>query len=198
MRLTTKLQQKRILRSALPGALVILWALSPQLSAQAVPGLSVGQRVRIVGGANAEPVIGTLIARRSDSLVIGRERDTIAVGRSNLLFVERSLGTRHEVKKAMRIGAVVGASLGAIASAATWKPCEETVPGSCFFSTDNVRDAAVVGGIIYAVPGLLVGAIAGLVIKSEKWVPVSVASVSQFRVVPRSGGVVAQMSFSFH
>ena len=54
------------------------------------------------------------------------------------------------------------------------------------------------GAIIYAVPGLLVGAVAGLVIQSEKWVPVSVASVTQFRVVPHTGGVVAQMSFSFH
>ena len=43
-----------------------------------------------------------------------------------------------------------------------------------------------VGGIIGVVPGVLVGAIAGLAIKSEKWVPVSVPSVSQLRVAPRA------------
>jgi hypothetical protein len=147
-----------------------LCALSAQLSAQAkaAPVLSVGQRVRIVAGASTGPVIGTLIARRSDSLVIGRERDTIAVGRSSLRFIELSLGTRHEVKKAMRTGMVVGASLGAIASALTYKPCQETLVESCIFASNNVGDAAVFGGILGAVPGLLVAAIAGLAIKAEK------------------------------
>ena len=187
-------------RTALHGAVVVLCALSPQLSAQATAAtsVSVGQRVRILAGASGEPIIGTLIARRSDSLMIGRERDTIAVVRSNLRFVELSLGTHHEVKKAMGTGIVVGASLGAIAGALTYRRCEETFYGSCFLSPGNVSEAAVGGGIMGAVPGLLIGAIVGLARKAENWVPVSVASVSQFRLAPRARGVVAQLSFSFH
>ena len=201
MRLVPKLHYRRNLpRTALPCALVMLSALTAQLSAQATtaPGISIGQRVRIVGASTREPVIGTLLARRSDSLVIGRERDTIAVRRSDLWLVDRSVGTHHEVKKMASTGMVIGAAVGAIASAVTWRPCVETVYASCLLSSSNVGDAAVVGGIIGVVPGLLVGAIAGLAINSEKWVPVGVASLGQLRVLPRAGGVVAQMSFSFH
>ena len=200
MRLATNLHHSCTLnRTALHGAFIVLCALTTPLSAPApASGISGGQRVRVGTAASREPVIGTLIARRSDSLVIGRERDTIAVRRSDLWLVDLSLGTHHEVKKAMRNGMVVGAALGAIVSAVTWKPCVETVYGSCFLSSSNAGDAAVVGGIIGIVPGLLVGAIAGVAIKSEKWVPVSRASVSQLRIVPRAGRVVAQMSLSFH
>jgi len=201
MRLATKLHHSRVLhRTVFRGSLVMFCALSADLSAQATaaPGLIVGQRVRLVTISESDPMIGTLIARRSDSLVIGRGRDTIAVGRSSVTRMELSLGTRHELKKAMRTGVVVGASLGAIASAATWKPCQETAFESCLFSSENRGDAAVVGGVIGVVPGLLIGLIAGLAIGTERWVPVSVASATQLRVFPRPGRIDAQFSFSFH
>ena len=78
------------------------------------------QRIRVIAGEGAPPVIGTLIARRSDSLVVGREKDTIAVERNDLTRIDQSLGPRPAVSEGMFIGLLVGTSLGALAFAATF------------------------------------------------------------------------------
>jgi len=49
-----------------------------------------------------------------------------------------------------------------------------------------------------AIPGMFLGAILGSRVNGEKWVPVSVQSVTLLRVVPRGQGVSAQLSVSFH
>jgi hypothetical protein len=87
MRLATKQHRRRISsRAGLTGALIITCILSAPLSAQstAATALSVGQRVRIVPWEGAPPVVGTLIARRSDSLIVGRGKDTVGVERNDM------------------------------------------------------------------------------------------------------------------
>ena len=103
---TTKCRRRVSSSQSLLGVLIIACGFAAPLAAQstAVTTLGIGQRVRIVPWEGAPPVIGTLIGRRSDSLFVGRETDTVGVERNALTVIEQSVGRRGMVKEGMLVG----------------------------------------------------------------------------------------------
>jgi hypothetical protein len=180
------------LSSAPAGAQIIPW-LEPQRG-----------RVRIssptlVDGKHE----GRVISAVSDQIVIqlnGRT-DSVTFRRGELSSLERSEGTQSRGRRGMAIGFLTGAVVGAISGAnyeaqcdtSVWgvARCEEVIRRNA--NTNYAASHAMGTGVL----GLLVGGGIGLLVRSERWVPVERAHWAS-RVspaAPTSGGAGMRIAF---
>jgi hypothetical protein len=172
---------------------LLLMAGTTGLHAQAA--LTPGSRVRVVQPTptNRTVAVGRLVTSWGDSVQLADDAGamaTVYVGRARRLEV--SLGRQRRTGQGAMSGLLIGGGIGAVLGAATWQPCPPDA-WLCF-SPDNRAQAAVLGGVLIGVPGMLIGAIAGSG-NRERWERVRV--VPQIGVTPSANGVTVGARLAF-
>jgi hypothetical protein len=167
------------------------------LAATALHGqqpLAPGMRVRVTAPNVHRPVaIGNLVRIIGDTATIvdtSGSITTLVLGSDRRL--DLSLGRHRRVGRSARTGFLMGAVAGAALGAATWAPC----PPDAFlcFQPENRGQAAVLGGVVLGVPGLLVGALVGTA-KSERWERVRSHTDVALFVRPSDAHIGLRMAF---
>lgn len=162
--------------------LLVPAALAGQDSLPLAPGTRVRVTTRSIAVDSTVTVlrrqVATVVASRSDRLVltpVGRARDTVSVGLSDVTLLEASRGRHRQTWKGMAVGAGIGAATGVVVTAIANERCE----GDDWCIVGNIgRGVAIVsGGVIGAMGGALVGGIIGATHVTERWrtVPLQVA-----------------------
>ena len=165
--------------------MVLIFALTPDGSSQAVP--SPGERIR-VRQVDGTVLTGTLTTLSPETIQLSVGSDVAEVPVARIEVLETSLGKSSSSKNVaitMVVGGVVGAAIGAVA----WEPCSWLCISP--FETET-RSSAVYAGLAI---GALVGLPVGFLVRSERWSPValpaSVASRLTIRpVIGRGVGLV--------
>jgi hypothetical protein len=116
-------------------------------------------RVRVVG--SSEPQIGTLARASGDSVLVRYLPDArpVAVSAAQLSTFETSLGKKGNTRKGAVVGFVVGTVVG-VAYGISWA----SEPNNDFAVHEIAATGLIVGGV-----GALLGAIAGVAIRTERW-----------------------------
>jgi len=144
---------------------------------------AVGERIRVRTTSNIPQVVGTLETRESDYLVVRTtESGPMNIAWADISRLQVSRGTKSNAGKGALIGAGVG--LGS-ATALTIGVCSSP-DADC--SEDG--GAIVLGFTMFVGGGALVGALIGLVARSERWVDVP-PDRWQIEVAPDPNGGVA-------
>lgn len=163
-------------------ALTVCTASVGALLAQQPLPIRSGPRVRVSGAElPAGKVVGNLSRLDGDTLVVGRTR----IPAQWVSRVEVSAGRRSHWLAGMGIGALVGATFGAIAEAAADPHC--TNKSVC------VPFAAAAFGVL----GMPVGLLVGLFVRTDRWQD---TTLDQLRIVPfseESGRFGLTVSFRF-
>ena len=150
--------------------LTICMMLSPSLTrAQAVSGLSPGERVRIVATAlGTDKQEARVIAVRKDEIDFRLDvsGDSIAVSREQLTAVDHSVGTRGWGRRGMAIGALAGIAIsGARAIGYDPPTCD---PASYYCETK--QGAFIAGSVFLGMLGATLGGVIGLLTRTDRWV----------------------------
>lgn len=140
------------------------------------------ERVRI-SGPGIPTQIGTILALRSDSVVIRSDSlsTRISVARDMSTRIDVASGTRSAAREYGLSGLLIGGIGGAVLSAATF----EKPSGFCLFIC-NSGDAAIFGGVTGAVVGGVIGLGIGMVSRGTNWVPAPLEGV-RMSVSPAPG-----------
>lgn len=160
--------------------------------AYAQDALPAGTRVRVFDPARSTIVaVGALARLTADSVTIVDTSGSRTVALSGRRRVETSLGRHRRVGQSMAGGAAVGGVIGLVLGAATWEPCP---PEAWVCLTPSRAQTALLSGVLLAVPGALLGALAGSR-ERERWqrVPRSVP----ISVIPERGGARVAVSIGF-
>ena len=127
-----------------------------------------GPRVRL-RTAGGEWQVGVLAAQDSErlGLVFEAAAETTWLARSQAQDLEVSVGQRHPTGTAVGLGVFGGAIIGAVAAAASYKPCT----GSGFSCIGDLGPElhAVGGGLLGAGVGALVGLMIGSSSTVDEW-----------------------------
>ncbi|HWE42872.1 MAG TPA: hypothetical protein VG432_10220 [Gemmatimonadaceae bacterium] len=165
----------RAVRFALPVAAVVFpVVLGAQPMSRA--GIDVGKRVRVTtpGVPGRDRYAGRVVAVGSDSLTLHRDGapGPRAIPFTSITKVEVSRGRRPNGWRGAGLGLVGGAAAGTVVGLITYKKQR----GDCYFlapCTPDYRPREGVspggGAVLGATGGLIVGAIAGRFIRTEKW-----------------------------
>jgi hypothetical protein len=158
--------------------LLALLAIQPiPLAAQQADDLAAGVRVRV-----DERFVGTVFDLSRDTLVVhGADDDSSDVWWVSVDDIEKlevSRGRKSNWKTGMWVGTLGGGAIGLLAGAAA---CED----SLFSKGECVAMSATAGMLV----GIPLGTLLGALIKTERWVQVSVA--------PRGGGVTLGVSVPY-
>ena len=139
-------------------------------AADSVPGALVGRRVRVsVGHATEARFVGRLVSMDDSALVL-RSRisdDPVVLALADVRRLEvsewgpRALGAL----RGAGIGLAVGVAAGAILGATTFDEGSD-----CYFVCSR-EDAALLGAVVIGVPATAVGALVGVLVPGERWVP---------------------------
>jgi len=171
---------------ALVGPPVVAGAQTPDSTA-----LQAGDRVRFRASTMPTAAVGEVIDAEPDVLRIWipDEADSIAVPRSAITRLERSVGMRRNTVKGAGVGALVGAVSGVmfiLIEAGT--PCDDEL----------CRGLATFFGAAGAGAGAIVGAGIGAAQKREHWeaIPIGRAAVG-VRLVPERRGAGLALSVGF-
>ena len=174
---------------------LLLWAglLFPTLSsAQSMPPVSVGDRVRVSSpylqrapGASVGRATGQVLRVEEERLVVSRPREdnTISVSFADLQRLEISRGRSDRAETAFKyggIGLLAGGATGALLAYVSY-----TEPGDCFlFCTraEQTRAAAIALGLLSGAGGMILGAISS----PERWERVPLPGRVSF--APAAGG----------
>ena len=167
-----------------------------------------GSLVRVATTApDRPPVVGRLVSITRDSIAFQRvfplmaaselaRMDTTVIALHDVTGLEMRAGTRQHKLRGAMIGALSGGVALSVVAAASYKPCESTVPLGCLSTFDSRGAVAYFGAIDGAVIGAVVGTIVGAIVASDIWVPASIASTTHFELVPRPNGWGARLSYS--
>jgi hypothetical protein len=125
----------------------------------AAPSLGEGKHVARVISATSDPMVFQLEGRT----------DSVTFRRGEITSLERSEGTRSRGRRGMGIGFLSGVAIGVVAGLAYQPNCDpaETV-GYCQTKGGAVAEGSVYLGFL----GTIVGGAFGLLVRSDKWVPV--------------------------
>ena len=175
----------RTVASRAIGSIVLAMCLPLLAGAQSASSsqsrLPSGTRIRFEmrNGARHE---GRLVALSPDTLRatwLGATETAIPV--SEVQKLEVMSGRRRRVTRSLLIGTGVGAALGTVAGAMTYKPCETTEFLGCFMEPKSRGESAALGALLAGVTGLVVGGVVGLVPR-DRWERVRLdGGVVQFR-----------------
>jgi hypothetical protein len=163
--------------SRLLTALVVLLVSLPgvALSQTRAPAgsLTPGARVRIAQ-AGEKPRVGIVVARTADTLLVKWPEfaSSAAVPFADISRLDVSTGRHRRVLKGMALGTVGVGTIGAIAGAISYQPCQSTEFLGCLFAPASRSDAAAFGGVVGGALGLVVGSLVGLQ-RHESWKRVS-------------------------
>jgi len=128
------------------------------------PGTKI--RVQLRSGARHH---GRVVRSEHDTLVAEwAGGSTPAILASDIEHMEAVTARHRSVRRMATIGAVAGASLGAIGGALLYKPCESTESFGCFLSPKSRGESAQANGLIYGVLGLVGGGVVGL-FPRDRW-----------------------------
>ena len=183
-------------------SLFLVAAASDGLRAQASAPAAVGERVRITTPSQRGSFryVGSVVAVQGDSVVL-QTRDLAtprAVAISDITGLEVSLGQRGNTRRGLIYGTVIGAGLGAVLAAVTYK--KPDCAGATFFCGDvtpNRSGDAVAGGILGALTGIVVGGLWGATHPSERWARRSLGSATRVGVAPGGRGTTVSVVARF-
>jgi hypothetical protein len=176
-----------VLALALEGAAV------PAQAEEPLP-IGPGVRVRIAVATARDRLKGTVQALDDRFLsVISDDHQLVQVPRSSITALETGWGRRGNARKGLWIGAIVGASGGLLACAASTD--EEDWPFDGGDGVCNDGDWVAVPAVAAAVYGGI-GALIGHFIKTDRWMQVPLDKVRVSLTTPPRGLGVA-ISFGF-
>jgi hypothetical protein len=194
------------MRMALLSAFTLLGAtLAPvaAIRAQSTPTpapapapVAVGERVRIATAAQYGKFryVGRVVAVNDDTVQVqstGPE-GTRSVAVADMRMLEVSAGTQTNGRKGMLYGSIVGAGIGAIIGAATYKeppPCDLAIfcPEPDIGRGGDALAGAIGGGLV----GLAAGGLWGSAHRSERWIRRPLGSGYSLRLLPAHAGGAA-------
>ena len=174
-------------RNRVLAAFVLLMPGSTAL-AQQTPDLAVGTRVRVTAsGAARQQLAGNIVAVDEKALTVVDDGKPVRVPRELVTKLDVSWGRRRNVWQGLLIGAAAGGVIGAILPL-----CSPDLSGQEVCST---RGELLTGGVI-TFGGL--GTIAGVFVKSDKWVETPVDGVRiSLQPGPSGRGVGVALRLAF-
>ena len=145
------------------------------VASQAVQPKS-GDRIRITATPYAlEHRTARVVSVRNDSLILDvAPAETLAVALAGVTQLDVSTGRRRNTLRGAGIGALIGVGSGALIGFASGDD-----PPTAFFSLSASEKAALAGATL-GVTGLVIGAVVGTLIVSDRWtsVPLGVAKAT--------------------
>ena len=172
------------------------------LHAQSTAPAKVGERVRITTASQRAPhrIVGSVVGVQGDTLLL-RTSDVatprpVAIGEISTLEV--SFGRSGNVRRGLLWGSAVGATLGGIVGAVTYKKPE--CAGATFFCggvAPNRSADVVAGAIVGGLAGLAVGGIWGATHLSERWIRRPLGSGARVGIAPGSHGATLTLAARF-
>ncbi len=169
------------------------------LCGQQPPPIEPSERVRVTAPwvtsySTSGRMEATVVEQRGDTIQLKAEGfDALEATISSVTRLEVSGGQHRRWGRGALIGLVIGAGIGAMSGPAIGAAVSA---GPCFDQcTSTARDVAA-GALLLAVPGALIGAGIGALIKTDRWeeVPLDRLSVS---FAPRRAGYALGLSVSF-
>jgi len=170
-------------------AAILASAASGTIAAQDTVRLEPGQRVRVTAPTiSRAPIVG-VGHMEADTLVVETDGRTLHFARASLTRVDVNHGQKSNVGKGALFGFLIGAGVGAVALGSNDYCTLEVSPaaGSC----------ALIGAGVGGVGGLLVGTVAGALIKTDRWreLPLDRLRVSFIHARLRPFAVAMSVSF---
>ena len=161
---------------------LLLIATSIELIAQEVSSVVSGDRirvtflksVRVMKGVTIRRLEGTLVRLDADTLVLREKYQSILLSHSiaSLARLEVSRGRKSRAGRGALIGFLVGAGVGAVGTEAVCANARDFDSGSV--GAPDIGTCLLLGGVAFGLIGTGIGAIAGKVIKGERWERVSI------------------------
>lgn len=140
-----------------------------------------GARVRVTHTKGRQ--VGTLRSIGSDTIRFTTEAGVdFDLAASEVAALEQSAGRHRQFLKHFVIATTALAATGGALGLATYEPCESTGFLSCLMTPDSRSEAMVWGGILGGIVGIPVGLIAGVAMRTERWVPVAAVGEALSRV----------------
>jgi hypothetical protein len=152
---------------------ILLLSVAPQLHAQASAAAS-PTRVRLVDVTNGRPLVtGALTGRAGDTLLImpdSTEGEPQRFSLSSMLRVEHSIGMQRRTMQGFGVGALIGGITGALIAASSSSKQPTCPPDQLICGNFGPSVSASGGAVLLALPGAIIGAIAGYNTQREGWV----------------------------
>ncbi len=159
------------------------------VAAQEPLPLHSGDRIRAtVPGVSPGPLVGTVVAFQTDSLIVQGGTSTWHLSLASLTHLDVSQGQRSHALLGAGIGLLVGAGAGVLIAS----DCD-TVEGP--FATQG--QCTAVGAAVFGGAGALVGALTGALARTERWAQVPLDRL-RMSLTPNPGGALqlrASLSF---
>jgi len=160
-----------------------------------------GERVRI-GQSDGTVVVGSFERGSTDAvrLLLSGTAEEHLIPLNAIEQMDRSLGEERRLGKYFAVGVVsTSVAVGSV-TAMTWSPCTDTGLFSCMLHPESRRQALALGLVGGAVIGVPVGVITRLVVREERWSPITLSGSggATFSIRPVLGsrpGVSASVSF---
>ncbi|MEX1186311.1 MAG: hypothetical protein WEA80_06955 [Gemmatimonadaceae bacterium] len=176
------------------GILVAVLVFSSPVAAQ-MAGLGAGSRVRVTSPRDdLNKHVGTVLEVRGDSVVIAGRHGSRTIALANVTRLDVSTGTRRHVGRGALIGLGVGALLGLTVVDEGVEDCTDEFL-ICPVPVSRAQ-MATAGALVSGAAGVVIGAIVGAFVKSDRWESRS----APFRAAinpGRSGGVQLSLSRKF-
>lgn len=153
-----------------------------------------GDRIRITAASNAlNNQVARVLSVRSDTLFLAvAPAETLAVALAGVTRLDVSAGRRRYIGRGAAIGVLSGVAAGVMVGFMAG----DDPQGSWFRSTASEK--AVIGGVLLAAPGMVIGALVGAITVSDRWtsVPLGIARTTPSLQVGRRGARLG-MAVSF-
>ena len=144
-----------------------------------------GDRIRITAASNAlQNQVARVLSLRSDTLFLAvAPAETLAVALAGVTRLDVSTGRRRYIGRGAAIGTLAGVTAGALAGFMAG----DDPAGAWLRSTANEK--AVIGAVLLAAPGMVIGALVGAITVSDRWtsVPLGIARVTPSLQAGRRG-----------
>ncbi len=174
--------------------LVAILAFVPLANATAQVPVRPGARVRVTGhfcqpfysncvGGSPQHRVGSFVAWKADTLVVQSNGDTLSVPVDLVTTLDVSRGRKSNAATGAGIGLVVGMVTGAVLGYASFEECVSF----CIASVDGRGETAIVGAVLLGLGGIVVGAVTGAFIKTDRWEEVPLDRL-RLQVAPQRDG----------
>ena len=194
----------------LPVMLVVTVSLPTGVAAQQAtssrPALAPGTPVRVhVGGPPGDTLrdgsplslattrrSGRLVRVDAESIVLARGADTVAIPRARVRAVEARIGEGSRRRVAARraaIGAGIGAATGAVLAGVFYEPCDGE--WLCYPRSQEMA----ITGVVWSVPGALLGGIAGMFGDTRRWEAVPLPPTTRVGLAATPRAVALRITF---
>ncbi len=159
------------------------------IAAQQPLPLHSGDRIRAtVPSLSPRPLVGTVIAFQTDSLIVQGGTSTWHLSLASLTHLDVSQGRRSHALLGAGIGLLVGAGVGVLIA----NDCD-TIEGP--FATQG--QCTAVGAAAFGGAGALVGALTGALARTERWAGVPLDGLRVSLPSNRGGALHLRASLSF-